>query len=90
MRNFIGGYCEARFGTDWHLSPEPSLLLLSGERALPLQLQIWTKTGHNQLVLLPHGCISFLLLRSVEIGGITRAARSPLNKAKARFKREAY
>ncbi|MDO8264077.1 MAG: hypothetical protein Q7T21_12775, partial [Gallionella sp.] len=50
MRNFIGGYCDDRFGNDWHLSPEQSIQLRSGERALPLQLQIWTKGGHNQMV----------------------------------------
>lgn len=60
MRNFISGYCDDRFGNDWHLSPEQSLQLRSGERALPLQLQIWTKGGHNQLVPLPHGCSLFL------------------------------
>ena len=60
MRNFIGGYCDDRFGNDWHLSPEHSLQLRSGVRALPLQLQIWTKGGHNQLVALPHGCSLFL------------------------------
>ena len=60
MRNFISGYCDERFGEDWHLSPEQSLQLRSGERALPLQLQIWTKGGHNQLVPLPHGCSLFL------------------------------
>ncbi|PKO62574.1 MAG: cell filamentation protein Fic [Betaproteobacteria bacterium HGW-Betaproteobacteria-18] len=69
MRNFISGYCDERFDNDWHLSPEQSLQLRSGERALPLQLQIWTKGGHNQLVPLPHGCSLFLyrapgLLRS--------------------------
>ena len=60
MRNFISGYCDDRFGNDWHLSPEQSLQLRSGERALPLQLQIWTKSGHNQMVALPHGCSLFL------------------------------
>ena len=60
MRNFISGYCDDRFGEDWHLSPEQSLQLRSGERALPLQMQIWTKAGHNQLVPLPHGCSLFL------------------------------
>jgi len=60
MRNFISGYCDDRFGNDWHLSPEQSLQLRSGERALPRQLQIWTKGGNNQLVPLPHGCSLFL------------------------------
>ena len=60
MRNFISGYCDHRFGHDWHLSPEQSLQLRSGERALPPQLQVWTKGGNNQLVELPHGCSLFL------------------------------
>jgi hypothetical protein len=60
MRNFISGYCDDRFGNDWHLSPEQSLQLRSGERTLPRQLQIWTKGGHNQLVPLPHDCSLFL------------------------------
>jgi hypothetical protein len=60
MRTFISGYCDDRFGEDWHLSPEQSLQLRSGARALPLQLQIWTKAGHNQQVALPHGYSLFL------------------------------
>ncbi len=60
MRDFVVGYCNARFGTDWHLSPEQSLLLHSGERTLPLQLQIWAPEGNNQAVELPHGCSLFL------------------------------
>ncbi|MEO8024544.1 Fic family protein [Polaromonas sp.] len=60
MRNFISGYCDDRFGQDWHLSPEQSLQLRSGERALPRQLQVWTKGGNNQRVELPHACSLFL------------------------------
>jgi hypothetical protein len=60
VRNFISGYCDDRFGNEWHVGPEQSLQLRSGERALPLQMQIWTKGGHNQLVPLPHGCSLFL------------------------------
>jgi hypothetical protein len=66
MRNFISGYCDDRFDEDWHISPEQSLQLRSGERALPLQLQIWTKGGNNQLVPLPHGC-SLFLYRAPEV-----------------------
>ena len=60
MRDFISGYCENRFGADWHLSPEQSLLLRSGERSIPRQLQVWTTAGNNQIVPLPHGCSLFL------------------------------
>ncbi len=60
MRDFVAGYCDARFGDSWHLSPELSLLLRSGERTLPWQLQVWSTAGNNQLVQLPHGCSLFL------------------------------
>jgi hypothetical protein len=60
MRDFVVGYCTERFQDGWHLSPEQSLLLLSGERALPRQLQIWAPEGNNQIVELPHGCSLFL------------------------------
>lgn len=60
MRDFVAGYCDARFGAGWHLGPEQSLLLRSGERTLPRQLQIWSPRGNNQLLALPHGCSLFL------------------------------
>ncbi len=60
MREFIAGYCEERFGSDWHVSPEQSLILRSGERTLPKQVQIWSPKGNNQVVPLPHGCSLFL------------------------------
>ncbi len=60
MRDFVAGYCDARFGESWHLSPELSLSLRSGERTLPRQLQVWSTAGNNQLVRLPHGCSLFL------------------------------
>ncbi len=85
IRNFVSGYCDERFGDDWHLSPEQSLQLRSGERSLPHQLQIWTKSGHNQLVPLPHNCSLFLyrapaLLSSrdaPEEGGLRLAELAP-------------
>ncbi|WP_343630160.1 Fic family protein [Roseateles sp.] len=60
MRDFVVGYCNERFGNGWHLAPEQSLLLRSGERSLPRQLQIWSPAGNNQLVSLPHDCSLFL------------------------------
>lgn len=60
MRDFVAGYCDDRFGTAWHLSPEQSLQLRSGERSLPRQLQIWSAEGNNQRVSLPHDCSLFL------------------------------
>ena len=60
MRDFVAGYCEDRFGESWHLSPDQSLLLRSGERSLPRQLQVWSSAGNNQLVSLPHACSLFI------------------------------
>lgn len=57
MRGFVAGYCDARFGEGWHLSPELSLLLRSGERTLPRQSQVWSAAGNNQLVQLPHHAV---------------------------------
>jgi len=42
------------------VAPEQSLLLRTGERTLPLQVQIWAPAGSNQGLALPHGCSLFL------------------------------
>ncbi|MDP2241543.1 MAG: Fic family protein [Burkholderiales bacterium] len=60
MGEFIASYCRARFGSGWHVSPEQSLTLRSGERTLPKQIQLWAPTGNNQPLSLPHGCSLFL------------------------------
>lgn len=60
MREFISGYCNERFGSDWHVSPDQSLMLRTGERTLPKQVQIWAVGANNQAVKLPHGCSLFL------------------------------
>ncbi len=60
MREFVAGYSTERFGERWHLNPEQSLLLRSGERSVPQQLQIWATEGSNQTVQLPHGCSLFI------------------------------
>lgn len=60
MREFIAGYCDERFGTDWHVSPDQSLMLRTGERTLPKQMQVWAPEANNQIVALPHECSLFL------------------------------
>lgn len=60
MREFIAGYCEERFGANWHVSPDQSLMLCTGERTLPKQLQIWAPEANNQPMALPHECSIFL------------------------------
>ena len=60
MREFIAGYCEERFGANWHVSPDQSLMLRTGERSMPKQLQVWALGANNQPVPLPHECSLFL------------------------------
>ena len=50
---FCARYCQARFGDDWHLSPEQSLLLQAGHTAIPRQLIIYSPRGKNNTLTLP-------------------------------------
>ena len=52
---FCTSYCRARFGQDWHLSPEQSLLLHAENTAIPPQLIVYTPKGTNNAVGLPFG-----------------------------------
>jgi hypothetical protein len=56
MRDFIGGYCEARFGERWHLSPAHSLLIQAGVTALPKQVIIQAAEAANKVLDLPEEC----------------------------------
>lgn len=60
IREFVAGYCTERFGDQWHLNAEQSLLLRSAERSVPRQLQIWATQGTNQTVKLPHDCSLYI------------------------------
>jgi hypothetical protein len=78
MRDFVAGYGDERFGAAWHLSPEQSLLLRSGERTLPKQLQIWAEGGNNQGVALPHGCSLFIYRATALLPATAEAAEGGL------------
>ena len=52
---FCTAYCTERFGADWHLSPEQSLLLHAENTVIPPQLIIYTPKGTNNTVGLPFG-----------------------------------
>lgn len=60
MREFIADYATERFGDRWHVNPEQSVLLRSGERTIPKQVQVWAAEGTNQTVPLLHGCSLFI------------------------------
>lgn len=50
---FIQRYCEGRFGSDWVLSPETSLVLHAGSAVPPPQIMIHAPQGSNNLIELP-------------------------------------
>ena len=56
---FCAAYLSARFGQNWCLSPEPSLLLHAGNRTVPVQLLVRTPKGGNKPTALPHGTSLF-------------------------------
>lgn len=52
--DFCAAYFKARFGADWCLSPEQSLLLHAGNRTVPHQLLVRAPKGGNKVMKLPH------------------------------------
>jgi fido (protein-threonine AMPylation protein) len=52
---FCARYCAARFGKNWHLSPEQSLLLRAEQTVIPAQLVIYSPQGTNNTVRLLFG-----------------------------------
>ena len=52
---FCGRYCEFRFGEDWHLSPEQSLLLHAEDTVIPKQIIVYSPNGKNNTLSLPFG-----------------------------------
>lgn len=57
--DFCVAYLRTRFGDDWCLSPEQSLSLHGGNRAVPRQLLVRTPKGGNKPTSLLHGTSIF-------------------------------
>lgn len=53
-QEFVARYCNKRFGTDWHLSPEQSLHVLTTTPLPSRQILVHAKRGHNNRTDLPH------------------------------------
>src|SRR3970040_1736337 len=51
---FCAAYLNERFGTEWCLSPEQSLSLHVGNRAVPRQLLVRSQKARNRVTPLPH------------------------------------
>ena len=56
MRDFVAGYCNARFGDAWHVAPAYSILVHAGATVLPKQVIIHTPDGGNKSLELPGDC----------------------------------
>jgi fido (protein-threonine AMPylation protein) len=52
---FCARYCQDRFGDNWHLSPEQSLLLHAENTVIPTQVVVYTPQGKNNIVKLLFG-----------------------------------
>jgi fido (protein-threonine AMPylation protein) len=47
---FCSHYCRERYGDDWHLSPEQSLLLHAGNTVIPRQTIVYSPKGSNNTI----------------------------------------
>lgn len=56
---FVAAYCNARFGSKWHLSPEASLALHGGSTAIPSQVLVYATEGKNNKLSLRYGTSMF-------------------------------
>jgi hypothetical protein len=57
--DFCRDYLTERFGADWSLTPEQSLVLLAGNTSVPRQLLVRAKGAHNQATNFIHGTSLF-------------------------------
>jgi len=55
LREFIRGYCEDRFGRDWYVNAEISLLLHTGATTMPRQILVNALKGKGNYLQLPAG-----------------------------------
>jgi len=75
--DFCAAYLNERFGKNWSLSPEQSLLIHAGNWRVPQQLLVRAPKGGNKPVSLPHGTSLFEVRaelpesgQSVEVSGL--------------------
>ena len=56
---FCAAYLHMRFGTNWSLSPEQSLLLHAGNTTVPRKLLVRSPKARNRITALPHNTSLF-------------------------------
>lgn len=64
--DFCKAYLDERFGDDWVLSPEQSVLIHTGNMTVPRQLLVRAPKGQNNVLNLPYGT-SIFDVRSAQI-----------------------
>ena len=63
--DFISAYLQERFGDDWSLSPEQSVVFHAGNLTVPRQLLVRSPQARNQVTTLPHDTSIFETRASV-------------------------
>lgn len=66
--DFCAQYLEERFGTEWSLSPEQSLMVHAGDRTVPNQLLVRAPGARNKRTDLAHGTSIFETRATVATG----------------------
>lgn len=66
--NFMSEYLEYRFGKNWCLSPEQSLLLYAGNNAVPDQLIVRSMAASNNITQLPNETSLYELKARTAVG----------------------
>jgi hypothetical protein len=56
IKDFVGGYCNERFGELWHASADYSVLLHARATLSPKQMIVHSPLGKNGMLNLPNGC----------------------------------
>jgi hypothetical protein len=56
IKDFVSGYCNERFGEQWHVAADYSVLLHARTTLSPKQIIVHSPLGKNGMVSLPNGC----------------------------------
>ncbi len=75
---FCARYCDERFGADWHLSPEQSLLLHAEDTVIPRQVVVYSPKGGNHNMELLFGTSLYDLKQADRTAAIDMALRDGL------------
>ncbi len=71
---FVAAYCNERFGDEWCLTPEESILVISGATVVPKQVLVRVRRGSNTVQQLLHGTSIFNITASIPDNRLRDAA----------------